>query len=159
MPWWQFALLGALGGAVVEILTIFRGIAIWQDKRRNEDGTVRLIRARLSEYVDMLPHVFLLPLRAGLGAGAAVLFGTTGQVTGPYGAFAVGCAAPILLAQLGNIPQVSNAVGGAQSAANPELPQIPSSIVGAAGTEEARDNDGPHVTADQASPTEESRPL
>lgn len=158
MPWWQFALLGALGGAVVEILAFFRDVAVWQDKRRNEDGTVRPTPPRLSAYVDILPHVFLLPLRAGLGAGAAVLFGTTGQVTGPYGAFAFGCAAPILLAQLGAIPQVRNAVSGAQVTANPELPQIPPSAVGAAGAGSGPGSEGSRVNTGQASAAEESRP-
>ena len=31
MPWWQFVLLGALGGAVVEILAFFHDIAAWRD--------------------------------------------------------------------------------------------------------------------------------
>lgn len=154
MQWWQFALLGALGGAVVEILALFRDMAAWQDKRRNEDGTVRPAVPRLREYVDIPPHVWLLALRAGLGAGAAVLFGTTGQVAGPYGAFAFGCAAPILLAQLGTIPQVSNAVSGAQATTKPELPQISPSMVGAAGTDGVPGGEGPRANASQASPVE-----
>lgn len=158
MPWWQFALLGALGGAVVEILAFFHDIAAWRDKRRNGDGKVSPAPPQLSEYVDILPFVLLLPLRAGLGAGAAVLFGTTGQVTGAYGAFAFGCAAPILLAQLGVIPQVSNAVSGAQATVKPALPQIRPSAAGAAGTVGVQGGEGADVNAGHASPLEESRP-
>jgi hypothetical protein len=28
MPWWQFALLGAGGGTIVEIVSIFRWVAV-----------------------------------------------------------------------------------------------------------------------------------
>jgi hypothetical protein len=158
MPWWQFVLLGALGGAVVEILAFFHHIAIWRDKRRNEDGKVSPTPPQLSEYVDILPLVWLLPLGAALGAVAAVLFGTTGQVTGAYGAFAFGCAAPILLAQLGAIPQVSKAVSGGQATVKPALPQIPPSAADAAGTVAVPGGEGADVNAGHASPLEESRP-
>ena len=116
MPWWQFALLGALGGAVVETLAIFRCFAVWQDARRNRDGTVKLIPPEMRRYVDVPAHMIMLPSRVVLGGAAAVLCGLTGQVTGAYGAVAIGCAAPVLLAQMGSIPQVAKAVHGASEA-------------------------------------------
>jgi len=108
--WWQFALLGIIGGAIVEVLEIFRWTAVWQEARRNRSGTLRRTPPAWRTYVDLPAHAFMLPARAALGAGAATLFGMTGQVTGAYGAVAFGCAAPVLLAQLGSIPQVAKAV-------------------------------------------------
>jgi hypothetical protein len=112
MPWWQFALLGAGGGAIVEVLAIFRCVAAWQDARRDRNGTIKRVPPKLRRYVDIPAHAIMLPARVLLGSAAAVLLGVTGQVTGPYGAVAIGCAAPVLLAQLGSVPQVAKAVNG-----------------------------------------------
>ena len=119
MSWWQFALLGAAGGAIVEVLAIFRCVAAWQDARKNRDGTIKRVPPRLRRYVDVQAHAIMLPARVVLGTAAAVLFGVTGQVTGPYGAVAIGCAAPVLLAQLGSIPQITKAVNGSSEARKP----------------------------------------
>ena len=111
MPWWQFALLGGGGGAIVEFLAGFRCIA----RGRTGDGPMTDLKSqppKLSRYLDIQAHLIMLPLRAALGSVAAVLFGLTGQVTGPYGVVAFGCAAPVLLAQLGSIEQVENLVKG-----------------------------------------------
>ncbi len=125
MPWWQFALLGTSGGAIVEVLAVFRCVAIWQGARRNRDGTLKRIPPELRRYVDVPAHAIMLPTRAALGAVAAALFGMTGQVTGPYGAVAFGCAAPVLLAQLGLIPQVERAVNNDHpSARKPKADQL-----------------------------------
>jgi hypothetical protein len=110
LPWWEFALLGAGGGIVVEALALFRWVAAWQDARRGSYGALHRTLPKLGRYVDFPAHAIMLPARAALGAVAAVLFGLTGQVTGPYGALAFGCAAPVLLARVGLIPQVSKAV-------------------------------------------------
>ena len=112
MPWWQFALLGGAGGAIVELLAGFRCIALWQDARRVDGGALKSRPPKLSRYLDIQAHLIMLPLRTVLGSVAAVLFGLTGQVTGPYGVVAFGCAAPVLLAQLGSIQQVENLVKG-----------------------------------------------
>jgi len=117
MPWWQFALLGALGGAIVEALAVFRCAAAWQGARRSPDNnTVKRCPPRLRRYVDVPAHAIVLPTRMLLGAAAAVLCGLAGQVTGSYGAVAVGCVAPVLLAQLGTIPQVAKAVNSVPGA-------------------------------------------
>jgi hypothetical protein len=110
MPWWQFALLGTGGGLIVEVLAIFRCVAAWQEAHRNLGGTLKNTPPKLGRYVDVPAYAIMLPARAVLGAAAATLFGTTGQVTGIYGAVAFGCAAPVLLAQLGLIPQVERAL-------------------------------------------------
>ena len=125
MPWWQFALLGTSGGVIVEVLAVFRCVAVWQEARRNRDGTLKRTPPKLGRYVDVPAHAIMLPSRAALGAVAATLFGMTGQVTGPYGAVAFGCAAPVLLAQLGLIPQVERAVNKDHpSARKPKTDQL-----------------------------------
>jgi hypothetical protein len=111
MPWWQFSLLGAGGGMIVEAVVIFRWVAAWQGARRSVSGTLKGRPPPLRRYVDIPAHAIMLPARAGLGAVAAVLFGLTGQVTGPYGALAFGCAAPVLLSRLGGIPEIRKAIG------------------------------------------------
>jgi hypothetical protein len=113
MPWWQFALLGAGGGAIVEVLAIFGCVARWQDARREPNGTIKRDGQELGKYIDVPAHAIMLPVRVVLGAAAAILCGVTGQVTGPYGAVAIGCTAPVLLKQLGSIPQVEKAVSAA----------------------------------------------
>jgi len=113
--WWEFGLLGAGGGMIVEVLAIFRWVAVWQDARRDKDGLLLPTPPKLAKYVDIPAHALMLPARMVLGAVAAILFGLTGQVTGPYGALAFGCAAPVLLSRLGLIPQVSKAVDGTPS--------------------------------------------
>jgi hypothetical protein len=110
--WWEFGFLGAGGGVIVEVLAIFRWVTAWQDARRDKDGLLLPIPPKLGKYVDIPAHALMLPARMALGAVAAILFGLTGQVTGPYGALAFGCAAPVLLSRLGLIPQVSKAVDG-----------------------------------------------
>jgi hypothetical protein len=113
MPWWQFALLGAVGGAIVEALAVFRYFAAWQDARRSRDCTIKRVPPKQRRYVDIPAHTIMLPARMALGTAEAVLFGVTGQVTGPYGAVAIDCAAPVLLAQPGSVPKVVRAASGA----------------------------------------------
>jgi hypothetical protein len=69
-----------------------------------------------------------------MGAGMAVLFGTTGQISGPYAAIVVGASAPVLLTQLARIQSVSETLGGGQAGAGPA---DPSAGVGAGPAEPA----------------------
>lgn len=56
-------------------------------------------------------------VHSAMGAGAAVLFDTTGQVSGAYAAIVVGISAPVILTQLGRVQSVSDAVTGVPQAA------------------------------------------
>ncbi|WP_027944560.1 hypothetical protein [Amycolatopsis taiwanensis] len=111
--WWQFALLGAGGGALVEILAIFKWLAVWQSARRTSTGKVKGSPPKLRSYLDVPVHAWMAVFRTVLGAGSAVLFGAGGGINGPYVAVALGFAAPSMLAQLGTIPQVAAAIRGA----------------------------------------------
>jgi hypothetical protein len=134
MLWWQFALLGAGGGTIVEAVEVFRWVAVWQHARRSADGTLRRKPPTLRRYVDLPAHAIMLPARAALGALAAVVFGLTGQVTGPYGALAFGCAAPVLLSRLGLIPQMGKAIdvpaGSRKSAEDQPTVSVEGVVVG-----------------------------
>ncbi|MEU3499772.1 hypothetical protein ABZ726_03020 [Streptomyces hundungensis] len=70
---------------------------------------------RFQGYFDPVADPIAAVVHSALGAGAAVLFGTTGQISGAYAAFVVGISAPVILTQLGRIESVGEAVGGAQN--------------------------------------------
>ncbi len=110
MSLWQYAILGAGGGALVEALTLFKWISVWQNARRRTTGELEETPPSWRRYVDVAAHAWLLVIRMPLGAGAALLFGATGQISGAYAAVAFGFAAPAVLAQLGAFPQVADAV-------------------------------------------------
>lgn len=117
MRWWQFALLGAGGGVIVEVLSLFRWCSVWQDARRSSQGTVMDQPPSLSRYIDVPAHVGMLLLRGVLGAVTAVVFAAGGQIQGPYVAVALGFCGPALLGRLGEIPQVSSLISSDPSAA------------------------------------------
>lgn len=111
VPGWHFALLGGAGGFTVELLSVYRSVALWQESRRTGTGKVRADRKSLNMYVDVPAHLWMSVIRIALGAGVAALLGTSHQIQGGYAALLVGFTAPSLLAQLGSFPQVANAIG------------------------------------------------
>jgi hypothetical protein len=119
--WWQFALLGAGGGALVEVLTIFKWLAVWQSARRTQAGRLKERPPALRFYIDLPVHGWIVVARSALGAAIAVLFGVSGQITGPYVVVALGFAAPSVLAQFGTIPQVAAAIRGTSASAPPQI--------------------------------------
>jgi len=112
MSWWQFGIFGAGGGLSVELLAVFRGCAEWQAARRTASGRRRAKPPPLRQYLDTAAHACLAVLRSAIGAGAALLFGTSGQISGVYAAVALGVCAPAVLGQLGAVPQVARLVAG-----------------------------------------------
>lgn len=112
MAVWQSVLLGAAGGCLVEVLAVLGYVLAWQRARRTPGGRVRKSPPGARVYVDVPAHLGVLVIRVPLGAFAAWLFVVTGQTSGPYAALAVGFAAPALLAQLGQLPRVEEAVQG-----------------------------------------------
>lgn len=119
MTWWQFALLGAGGGLLVEVLALLQPVRAWQRSRLTPQGRVRRQRARLGTYVDLPAALCVGLLRALLGGAASGVFGASGQITGVYVAVALGLLAPTALASLGNIQQVAATVSGVPVAADP----------------------------------------
>jgi hypothetical protein len=112
MVWWQFGLLGAGGGVLVEILGITASFMTWQQERRTSGGRIKRNPPPLRDFVDGHSHFWLTLFRGLLGAAASAISASTGQVSGAYMAVATGFAAPSLINQLGSIPQVSRAFDG-----------------------------------------------
>ncbi|WP_344282924.1 hypothetical protein [Actinomadura napierensis] len=126
MAVWESVLLGAAGGGLVELLAVLGYVLAWQRARRTPGGRVRKSPPRMRSYVDVPAHLWVLAIRAPLGAFTAWLFAVTSQTSGPYAALAVGFAAPALLAQLGQFPQVTQALQD-DAAAEPSPAVVPAS--------------------------------
>lgn len=124
MSWWEAALQGAIGGTLVEVLAVFRWCVVWQAARRTKLGRRRSNPPRLTLYVDVVGHLSIGICRAVLGAAGAVLFAVSGQISGAYAAVALGFAAPSMLAQLGQVPQIAAAVSGATSQPSGQTPEV-----------------------------------
>jgi len=113
-------LLGAAGGLLRGLMDVYTKFADWQSARRIH----RQLPAEQAEeappfrkFCDPVTDPIAAVLHSVMGAGAAVLLGTTGQISGAYAAIVVGMSAPMLLTQLGRIQSVSDAVlGGGQAA-------------------------------------------
>lgn len=113
-------LLGAAGGVLRGLLDAYNRFLAWQSDRRarrqapsGQEGEP----ARFQDYFDPVADPIAAVVHSALGAGAAVLLGTTGQVSGAYAAIVVGISAPVILTQLGAVQSVSDAVNGAPQAA------------------------------------------
>lgn len=117
MLWWQYALCGAGGGIIAEVLALYGWFTAWSRARRAASGLVRAHPPQLRKYVDVAAHVWVLFLRALIGAACAALFAAGGQLKGVYAAAALGFCAPELLSRLGEIPQVAAAVKGEEETA------------------------------------------
>jgi len=86
---WQYAMWGFFGGFAVEGLEFsgaIRRSGGWPWRQPGEPGP--------------LPFGTSVLIRMIVGAGLAIAAGTTNQISGPFGAVAVGVAAPLLIEQL-----------------------------------------------------------
>ncbi|WP_220188879.1 hypothetical protein [Streptomyces phytophilus] len=110
-------MLGASGGALRGLVDIYNRVLEWQTDRRSFRQAPADRQGaeppRLGQYFDPVADPIATGIHTALGAGVAVLFGTTGQISGAYAAFVVGVSAPALLAQLGRFQAVGNAVAPA----------------------------------------------
>jgi hypothetical protein len=127
MDWWQYALLGGLGGAIVEVLELFRWVSAWQAARRDTRGLVRREPPAIRVYVDLPAHLCMLMLRVLLGCCSAAIFAAAGQLKGGYVAVALGFCGPALLWKLGQIPQINEAIAGSPTHSEPSSTLVPPS--------------------------------
>ncbi|GGT17201.1 hypothetical protein ACFFV7_41125 [Nonomuraea spiralis] len=104
MELWHAGVYGALGGAVVELMTLWPLIMAWQAKRQK---VRRKPRPALKEHIDLPAHALVALTRAVLGA--LVGLGLADQFAGPIAAFTAGAAAPLLLLQLGRVRSLAAA--------------------------------------------------
>ncbi|MEU6120811.1 hypothetical protein [Streptomyces sp. NPDC047123] len=160
-------LLGAAGGLLRGVLDVYTRFVSWQADRRAyrqaaAAGAYHGELPRFQVYFDPSVDVAAAVVHGVMGAGAAVLFGTTDQISGEYAALVVGMSAPMLLTQLGRIQTVNEAVtGGAQAAEAASGSPAPESV-GSAATVPAPAASAPPAPA-QASPAapanDPARPL
>ncbi|WP_406417801.1 hypothetical protein [Streptomyces sp. NBC_01614] len=129
-------LLGAVGGVLRGVVDLYIQFANWRSARgaHQREQLSEHVRPRLTQYFDPAVDLAAAGVHSVMGAGMAVLFGTTGQISGPYAAIVVGASAPVLLTQLARIQSVSEALGGGQAGAGPA---DPSAGVGAGPAEPA----------------------
>jgi hypothetical protein len=101
------SVLGASGGALVQVVEFCAKLTAWQ--RARHDALASRGRCEpppLSDIVDPLADTLVLLTRLVLGAAAGLLFHA--QVSGATAAVAIGAAAPALLRQFGELrPAVS----------------------------------------------------
>lgn len=106
-------LLGAAGGVLRGLLDVYTRFLDWQSDRRahrrlppGQEGEP----PQFQQYFDPVGDPVAAVVHSGMGAGAAVLFGSTGQISGAYAAIVVGISAPVILTQLGRVQSVSDAL-------------------------------------------------
>ena len=90
MDWWELAGWGLFGGFIVD------GLEFWRDVRRNGGAW--------PVYYRSLAGIVAEVIRLFAGAGLAIAFGKSGQVSGVIGAIAIGAAAPLIVEKLGQQP-------------------------------------------------------
>jgi hypothetical protein len=101
MHWQLVLVLGACGGAVLQVVTFSSKVQEWQRARQRALAARRRSLPRLRTFVDPPAFTLVALTRVVLGAIAAGAFQS--EVRGPYAAIAVGASAPALLRQLGNL--------------------------------------------------------
>lgn len=120
-------LLGAAGGLLRGVLDLYTRFGAWQADRRlhrqlGAEGAAQGDPPRFQMYFDLAVDIPAAVVHSLMGAGAAVLFGTTGQISGEYAALVVGMSAPVLLTQLSRIQTVNEALTGPRQSAGGEEP-------------------------------------
>jgi hypothetical protein len=108
--------LGAAGGLLRGAVDLYTRFVSWQAVRLAclQSGNSA---PRFREYFDPSTDIVAPAVHTVMGAGAAVLFGTTGQISGAYAALVVGMSAPMLLTQLTRVQTVNEVVTGDRPAA------------------------------------------
>lgn len=111
MDSWRSALVGAAGGAFVELVTLLQVLLAWQSSRRTSSGSILGDPPRLRRYVDVGPHTLVLVTRALLGAVAGAVFEASAHTTSDLIVLSAGAAAPTLLVRLGALPEITKWIG------------------------------------------------
>jgi hypothetical protein len=98
-------LLGAAGGAVRGIVHAYDCMTAWLGGRRQHQLLVDPPPEgppAFGAFYDIGGESIAAVVHTLLGAGVAVLLGTSGQVSGGFAVFAAGASAPLVLVQLKN---------------------------------------------------------
>jgi hypothetical protein len=89
MSWLMYLLWGAFGGLAAEGIELYGAILRCRDWPW-----------RIPEEVSFAPFIGSIVIRVGIGCGLAAAAGESQQVSGPFGAVAVGVAAPVIIEQI-----------------------------------------------------------
>lgn len=126
MNWLQAVLLGACGGAVVELVTFWQNIEAWRVARKSARAMAEKSLPRFNEYVD--PSADLAAFLTRLALGAITGGVLHDQLVGTPAAIMVGASAPALLLQFGRARAISRAVRFDPASTSPP-PRDPSGSV------------------------------
>lgn len=143
--------LGAAGGLLREAVDLYSRLVSWRAERlshRRGGGQAPLF----SDYFDPAIDLVMPVVHIVMGAGATVLFGTTGQISGAYAALVVGMSAPMLLTQLTRIETVNDALTGDRRPAETGAESAVPSTAGADGFSAAEVPGGAAAAVPGASP-------
>jgi hypothetical protein len=110
MDWLAAVGYGAIGGSMVEIVTIFGHLTDWQVERRQVKRAGRRRMPHITRYVDPLADSLVAVSRILLGAGAG--WALHSQVIGAFAAIAAGASAPALLRQFSTVRSVQQLISG-----------------------------------------------
>jgi hypothetical protein len=113
VDWLTATALGASGGAIVEVISLWGNLTAWQKARRDALNSKKRSLPSLTTYMDPLPDTLVALTRFLLGALAGLMFHS--QVTGTMAAIAVGASAPALLRQLGTARNIHETVHNEES--------------------------------------------
>jgi hypothetical protein len=86
VDWWELGIWGLFGGFIVD------GLEFWHLVR----GAKGVWPAQYRGCAFIAAEI----VRLGIGAGLAIAFGKSGQVSGVIGAIAIGAAAPVIVEKL-----------------------------------------------------------
>jgi hypothetical protein len=89
---------GALGGLVMELLSVWQRLQAWQQARRLAAPKRKPLPA-FASFIDPFPDALVVVTRAALGCVAGLVLRS--EITGLYAALIAGASAPALLASLG----------------------------------------------------------
>jgi len=98
VDWRQAALLAATGGAVIEVVALWRNVDSWRNARKRARLKGRRALPRFTKYIDLPADTAAFVTRLALGAVAGGILHN--QVVGSVAAITVGASAPALLLQL-----------------------------------------------------------
>lgn len=118
-------LLGAAGGSVRGVIDLYTSVLTWQEARRSfraEPPSAEEEAPPFSRFFDPFADSIAICIHVAMGAGVAVLLGSTDQISGAYAALISGISAPAILTQIGRISSISEALGATPQDASGDPP-------------------------------------
>ncbi len=104
MTLWIATLCGGLGGSVRGVLALYRGTAVWLQRRRDvHQSGAGGPRPRLADAADWSAEFVGMAAQVMVGCLVSAFLTRMGTVAGVSGAVLAGVSAPAILAQLGQL--------------------------------------------------------